>query len=433
MATKEVLRIKTPRVFVPLLKPARFKGVRGGRGSGKSHFFAERLVAEAIAGHIRAACLREVQNSIKDSVKQLLEDKINGFGVADLFSCTENEIRGPNDSLFVFKGLRNHTVASIKSLEGFNRAWVEEAQTISQKSLEILTPTLRAPDAEIRFSWNPERKQDPVEVFFAENADDPNFVLVHANWSDNPWFPPGLRIDMERDKANDPDKYEHVWEGQYRRVTGGAYFARQLAEARQQGRITRVSPDPLMHFRAFWDLGVSDHTAIWIAQFVGRQVFCVDYCEAKGQPLAYYVNWLKDNEYGPSRCLQILPHDGARRDGFTAVKFEDHLRAAGFTVQTVPNQGRGAAMQRVEAARRLFPAISFDETRCGAGLEALGAYHERTDERRMVGLGPEHDWASHAADAFGLMCIAHRYPDVVGDDDDDEDDRPRGRRSSTGY
>lgn len=211
------------------MKPARYKGLYGGRGSGKTHFFGERLVEEAIAGHIRAACLREYQKSIKDSSKQLLEDKIRDLGVGCLFEVTEVEIRGPNKSLFVFHGLQNHTASSIRSLEGFNRAWVDEAQDISIRSFDILTPTFRTPGTEMFFSWNPEQKTDPVDKFFrtedgAPVSGDPDIICIRANYSDNPWFPDDLRRDMERDRGRDPDKYAHIWLGEYGRNSEARVF-----------------------------------------------------------------------------------------------------------------------------------------------------------------------------------------------------------------
>lgn len=433
-AASSVLTIPTAEIFEPLLRPARYKGAHGGRGSGKSHFFAETMIDDHVRmPGLRSVCIREVQKSLKDSAKRLIEDKIEALGVARRFDIQKEQIIAPGGGIIIFQGMQDHTAESIKSLEGFGRAWVEEAQTLSERSLGLLRPTIREPGSELWFSWNPRRRNDPVDVMLRGTELPTDAAVVHANWSDNPWFPAELEQERLDCLRTSPEQYDHIWEGGYQRVTEGAYFARELADARREGRIGRVAPDPMMHYRAFWDLGVSDHTAIWIAQFVGRQIFVLDYCEGQGQPLAYYVNWLRDKGYGPSRCLMVLPHDGAKRDGVTAIKFEDHLRSADFTVQTIKNQGAGAAMQRVEAARRLFPAISFDEEKCAAGLEALGSYHERKDDRRMIGLGPEHDWASHGADAFGLMCIAHRYPEVFTDEDDEDDDRRQGVRQSTGY
>lgn len=210
-----VLEIQTPRWCLPLYQSqARYQGASGGRGSGKSHYFAEELVEEAMCGHIRAACMREVQMSIKDSVKQLIEDKIDKLGVRAWFKSTDREIVGPHDSLFIFRGLRKHTSSTIKSLEGFNRALYEEAQTISQRSIDLALPTFRT-GAQQRFAWNPEDAGDPVDKLFLSNAGDPDFCHVHVTYRDNPFFPPELLGDVRRDKRRDLDKYQHVWLGRY--------------------------------------------------------------------------------------------------------------------------------------------------------------------------------------------------------------------------
>jgi len=207
-------RIRFPEVFQPLTRPARYKGSWGGRGSGKSHFFGGFLVLQSLRKQVRAVCLREVQNSIKDSVKQLIEDKISQYGLLSEFDITDAEIRGPNESLFVFRGLKSYNAASIKSLEGFNVAWAEEAQTITQKSLDLLIPTIRSDDAELWFSWNPDQPTDAVDRLL--RGDPPaNSAVVRANYTDNPWFPEALRSDMERDRNADPAKYAHVWLGEY--------------------------------------------------------------------------------------------------------------------------------------------------------------------------------------------------------------------------
>ena len=230
-AKNVVLDVPTPRVFLPLLEPRRYKGARGGRGAGKSHSYCENLILDMITDHHRVVCCREVQSSIKDSVKQLVEDKIRKFGAESLFTITETEIVGPNDSLMVFRGLKSYTAASIKSLEGFTRAFVEEAQTISHRSLEILTPTIRNPGSELWFGWNPNFENDPIEVFFRDNKNDPDFICIDVNYMDNPWFPDELRRDMERDKARDPEKYDHVWLGGYLRNSEARIFRNWKIEA----------------------------------------------------------------------------------------------------------------------------------------------------------------------------------------------------------
>ena len=351
------LQVPTAEVFDPLLEPARYKGAHGGRGSGKSHFFAGLLIEDALSEKgMLSVCVREVQKSLKDSAKRLIESKLIEFGLgeADGFKVFNEKIETPGDGIILFQGMQDHTAESIKSLEGFKRAWIEEAQTLSTTSLTLLRPTLRADGSEIWASWNPRRKSDPVDALLRGASLPTGAKVIKANWSDNPWFPSVLeqeRLDCLRDM---PDQYDHIWEGGYATVISGAYFARHLAEVRKEGRIGRVAKDPLMPFYAIWDIGVRDATAIWIAQFVGREIRVLDYYEAVRQPLAVHLNWLRDKGYASAEC--ILPHDGAKEDQVTAIRFEDHIRSAGFKVRTVPNQGKGAAMKRVEIARRLFPS-----------------------------------------------------------------------------
>ncbi|WP_419911976.1 PBSX family phage terminase large subunit [Hoeflea sp.] len=236
------MEIRFPEVFLPLINAARFKGAWGGRGSGKSHFFGGLLCLRALKQRTRAVCLREVQNSIKDSVKQLIEDKISDYGLSGHFDITDTQIRGPNDSLFVFRGLKNHNAASIKSLEGFDIAWVEEAQTVSQKSLDLLIPTIRMPDSELWFSWNPEAPTDPVDRLLRKKK-PANATVVRANYGDNPFFPEVLRDDMERDKETDFAKYEHVWLGEYRDQSDMQFISREVIRAAQE-RMSELPEGP---------------------------------------------------------------------------------------------------------------------------------------------------------------------------------------------
>ncbi|WP_282188456.1 PBSX family phage terminase large subunit [Brucella tritici] len=239
MSNNLAQRIKIPEVFRPLFRPgARYYGAWGGRGSGKSHAFATRLVLECVHQQVRAVCLREVQNSIKDSVKQLIEDKIGEYGLLGDFDINDQEIRGPNDSLIIFRGLKSHNAASIKSLEGFNRAWVEEAQTVSQKSLDLLIPTLRADGSELWFSWNPDQPTDPIDKLLRNTSND-NAVVVRANFSDNPFFPEALREDMERDKRSDPAKYAHVWLGEYQTLADMQFISWDDVNSAQQRQFKR--------------------------------------------------------------------------------------------------------------------------------------------------------------------------------------------------
>ena len=412
-----ILRIPTARVFVPLLAPARDKVARGGRGSGKSHFFGGLMIEDSLAepgenggAGLLSACLREVQKDLAQSAKRLLENKLieHRLGEPDGFRVYEDCIQTPGDGLIIFKGMNNYTADSIKSLEGYKRAWWEEAHTATMKSINLLRPTMRAPGSQMWWSYNRNKKSDAVDIMFSGDDLPTGAVVIDANWRDNPWFTPELEQERQDCMRMQPEQYDHIWEGGYISVADGAYFARDLAQAKEQGRITSLSVDPVAEIKAFWDIGVRDATSIWIAQFIGQQIYILDYYEAVGQPLGAHLEWLRTNKYGSALC--VLPHDGAKADAFTAVRFEDHIRAAGFQVQTIENQGKGAAMKRIEAARRIFPKMWFDEAKTQGGRDALGWYHEKKDEHRNIGLGPEHDWASHGADAFGLLAVAYEAP-----------------------
>jgi len=409
-----VLHIKCSPIFEKLLAPARYKAAYGGRGSGKSHFFAGLGVKDcaSILG-TRFVCIREVQKTLKESAKRLIEDKIRRFGLESRgFKPLEDRIITPGNGVITFVGMNNTTAESIKSLEGFSRAWVEEAQTLSQRSLDLLRPTIRATGSQIWFSWNPTRRTDPVDMLFRGDRMPTNTAIVACSWRDNQWWNKTLEQERLDFLQNQPDQYDHIWEGAYQNITAGAYYAASLTAARGSGRIGRFYPDPLIQYRCFWDIGGTgaraDHTVIWVAQFVGREINVLDYYEAQGQPLASHVGWLRRQGYDDA--IMVLPHDGAHHDKVYAVSYQSALEQAGFTVEVVPNQGRAAASIRIEAVRRLFPRIRINEEPCAPGIDALGAYHAKRDDQRMVDLGPEHDWASHSADAFGLMCIAYEEP-----------------------
>lgn len=405
------LTIETPAVFAPLLQPSRLKGAYGGRGSGKSHFFAELLIEDHLRHPgMRSVCVREIQKSLRDSSKRLLEDKIQGLGVGKSFQILEREIRTPGNGVILFQGMQDHTAESIKSLEGCDRAWVEEAQTLTRRSWDMLRPTIRRPNSEIWASWNPRLRTDAVDEFFRGQQHE-DAIVVQANWRDNPFFPDVLEAERRRDQNTNPDGYSHIWEGDYVTVATGAYYAASLTQAKSEGRILALTADPLLPVRSFHDIGgagaQADSYAIWVCQFRGAQIDVLDYYEARGQVLAYHADWLRTHW---PKSQVILPHDGVATNNVSGKRYEDHWRDAGFHVQVVPNSGAGAPMQRIEAARRLFPRIRFDAQRCDAGLAALGWYHEQRDDKRNVGLGPRHDWASHAADAFGMMCMLYREP-----------------------
>jgi phage terminase large subunit len=410
-----ILKIETARAFLPLLVPARYKGAWGGRGSGKSHFFGEFLCEEcqATKGTL-AVCIREVQKTLAQSSKRLIESKIEALGLGSGFKVFNDKIETPGDGLIIFQGMQDHSAESIKSLEGFRIAWIEEAQTLSARSLSLLRPTIRADGSEIWASWNPTRKQDAIDDFFRGPKGAPKgSVVVKANWRDNPWWNDVLEGERQLELERYPERYDHTYEGDYARAFEGAYFAGLLSEAKRKGRIGKVSADPLLPLRAFIDIGGSganaDAFTIWVVQWVGDEIRVLDYYESVGQVLAYHVAWLRERGY--EKAIIYLPHDGVNENNITGKRYEDHLREAGLTVEPpVKNQGKGAAAMRIEAVRRLGPKMWFNETTTEDGRQALGFYHEKKDENRNVGLGPDHDWSSHAADAFGLMAICYQAP-----------------------
>lgn len=363
-----------------------------------------------------SVCIREVQKTLADSSKRLLEGKLKDFrlGEADGFKVFRDVIQTPGDGAIIFQGMQDHTAESIKSLEGFKRAWWEEAQTASIRSLNLLRPTIRAPGSELWFSWNARLKQDPVDVMLRGAEKPTGAAVVEANWRDNPWFTDELeqeRLDCLRMQA---DQYNHIWEGGYLSVASGAYFAKHLNAAKAEGRIGRVAADPLMTYRAFIDIGGTgaraDAFTIWIAQFIGREIRVLDYYEAVGQPASAHLAWMREKGYTPGRCQVWLPHDGETKDKVYDASYQGFFTQAGYEVTVIGNQGRGAASMRIEAARRLFPSMWFNETTTEGGRAALGWYHEKRDETRGIGLGPDHDWSSHGADSFGLMAVAYEQP-----------------------
>ena len=340
-----------------------------------------------------------------------MDDQIELLGLSDYYESLETEIRGlRTDTLFTFHGLWRNP-KGLKSMEGYDWFWGEEASAFSKTSIRTLIPTLRKETSRFIWTWNPDYEHDPIDhMFRGPQGPPPNSILRRVGWEDNPWFPDVLREAKDHDYATDPDTADHVWGGEYVKAVDGAYYAKALRAAREGFRFTTLAVDPNFGIRAFWDLGHTDATAVWVAQFVGDRINVIDYCEGSGQPPSYYMNWLRSSGY--EGCICALPHDGAavHPDNPIAMSYEAQLRAAGFHPKVIRNQGKGAAIQRKDAALRIFPRIWFDEDKTRPGVRALGHYHERRDEERNVGLGPEHDWSSHGADAFGLMAIDYKPP-----------------------
>jgi phage terminase large subunit len=416
-------KIRIPPKLIPVfLGNARYRGAFGGRGSGKTRTFAKmsaiRAYQWAEAGE-EGVILggREFMNSLADSSMEEIKAAIKSEPwLEPHFDIGETYIRTKDRRIrYEFVGLAK-SLDSIKSKARIKLLWVDEAEPVSADAWEKAIPSVREHDSEVWVTWNPESKRSATHERFRVNP--PNGAkIVELNWKDNPWFPAVLDGERLEDLEKRPDSYEHIWEGGFKTATKGAYYAEALALAKQQGRIEFLAADPLMTTRAYWDIGgtgaKADATAIWIVQFIGREIRLLDYYEARHQPLSVHVAWLRRNGYGDAYC--ILPHDGSSGEKIVDTTYEASLRAANFEVKVIPNQGAGAASMRIEAARRLFPRMRFNAKPTEPGRDALIEYHEKLDDKRDIGLGPDHNWASHGADAFGLMAIDYEEPTTMPD------------------
>lgn len=419
-------RIAIPDKLIPVFEgEADVRGAYGGRGSGKTRSFAKMAALKGyqygksgVSGII--LCARQFMNSLEDSSLEECRRAIaeEPF-LASYYEVGEKYIKSKDGRIsFAFAGL-DRNIGSVKSKGRILVCWVDEAEPVTDYALSILEPTLREEgtdwNAELWVTWNPERKGSAVDKAYRQ-IKDPRIKVVEINWQDNKKFPATLERKRLRTLENRPDDYEWIWGGAYRSVITGAYYAASLTKAKSEGRIGRVAADPLMTIRLFMDLGgtgsTSDAFTIWAAQFIGKEVRILNYYEAVGQPLATHMNWMRENGYTPDRAQIWLPHDGKTHDRVISVSFESAFKDALYEVTVVANQGKGAAKSRIEAGRRLFPSIWFNEATTEAGRDALGWYHEKKDEKRDIGLGPEHDWASHGSDSFGLMAIVYKPPRI---------------------
>lgn len=423
-------RIQVPPKLIPVFtaKGKRVRGAKGGRGSGKTRTFAKmaavqgaRFALEGKRGII--VCAREFMNSLADSsFSEVAEAIESDEWLSAQYEVGKEYIRTKCGRVeFVFCGLR-HNLASIKSKALILLLWVDEAERVSEMAWAIVFPTVRYEDldytAEIWVTWNPERKGSATDLRFgmAPEFQDDDIIIVEINWKDNPWFPSVLEKDRQRDLRDRPDQYDHIWEGGYATAAIGAYYARDLLLAKQEKRICRVALDPLMTIRTHHDIGgrgaKADAYSIWVSQWVGREIRVLDHYTAVGQPLSAHVRWLKTSGYEGAEI--VLPHDGDNNGG-PSESWADAWRSAGFrSVKVIPNQGEGAAMYRIEQARRWFPRVLFDEEKTADGRISLGMYAPKISKETRADLGPNHDVYSHDADSFGLMMCDYREPKIGG-------------------
>jgi len=399
-----ILKLETPRAFAPLLQPARYKGAHGGRGSGKSHFFAETAIERCVAETTRVVCIREVQNSIKDSVRQLLVDKIQALDVASHFEITRDELRGINGSLIIFRGMNDANADNIKSLEGYDVAWVEEAHTLSQRSLDLLRPTIRKESSEIWFSWNPRHKSDPVDDFLRTKR-PANSAVVRVNYGDNPWFPETLRAEMEEDRKNDPEKAKHIWDGAYEPAPAGSYYGDEMAFLEAENRITEVLIDPALPVHTAWDLGTARNMTTWLFQVSNGQYRFIDFLEYEVPGLPYAASELSKRKEKHKFVWgsHIWPHDGKATEIGAGERRCDTIEKLGFKVEVLDKAGVGDG---IEAVRRVLRMSWFDRDRCAKGVEHLRGYRRKFDKMHDRFIDePDKNGHDHAADAVRTLAM----------------------------
>ena len=398
---QSIAKAEFPLKLQCLFKPSRYKVLYGGRGGAKSWGVARALLIKGAQAPIRVLCAREFQTSIKDSVHKLLCDQIEALGLLGFYEITQASIRAKNGTEFSFVGLKNN-VANVKSYEGVDVCWVEEAQTTSRMSWNVLIPTIRKENSEIWITFNPELETDETYQRFVLNPPE-NCIVQKVNWSDNPWFPETLKLEKDALKHRDPQAYNVVWEGLCRQTVDGAIFAKEMQMAELDGRITKVNYDPTKPVHAIFDLGWSDATAIWFLQFIGMETRLIRYIEGNQQTMSDYL--AKMQTFGYMYDTLWLPHDAENKTlAANGRSIEEIVRAAGYKTKIIP---KTPILDSINAARTIFINCWFDRENCHEGLQCLRHYRYDVDpETKQFSRTPLHDNYSHGADAFryiGLM------------------------------
>jgi phage terminase large subunit len=397
------IRASFPPKLRFLSEPHRYKILYGGRGGAKSWGIARILLLMGAERQLRILCAREFQNSIAESVHHLLEEQIGILGLESIYTVQKASIQATNGSEFAFVGLR-HSVGNLKSYEGFDIVWVEEAQVVSKQSWQVLIPTIRKENSEIWVSFNPDLESDETYRRFVLNP-PPGAVVVKVNWQDNPWFPDVLRKEMEHLRATDPDAYQHIWEGCCNTTLEGAIYADQLRQVDREQRIKAIPYDPSRPVWTFWDLGFGDNTSIWFVQAFPYEYRMIDFISNHGKALPYYLKELQDRGYIYAK--HCIPHDGKAKQLGTGKSIEEMMRATGIPVDIVPSF---SVTDGINAARTLFPMVWFDADKCTDGIQALRHYCWKVNQQTgQVMNEPDHNWASHPADAFRYFAVGIKY------------------------
>ncbi len=418
----EAVELQLPAKLADIWAPRRYKVMHGGRGGGKSWAVAAVLLTMAAQRPLRILCAREVQKSMRDSVHRLLKDTIVRLGLESFFEVLDTEIRGANGSLFLFSGLQSHTVDSIKSFEGVDIVWVEEAHGVSKKSWDVLIPTIRKEESEIWLTLNPDMDTDDTYARFIETPSDDTWC-VSVNWHDNPWFP--LVLDDERRKAKRTllaEDYEHIWEGKPKRVAAGAIYRYEIEGLFQDQRVRDVPYDPLLPVHTVWDLGWNDSMTIIMVQRGPMDVRLLDYIEDSNRTLDWYVAQLAKRPYRWG--TDFIPHDGRTRNFQTGKSTEEALAAMGrhpdVLAQTSVEEG-------IKAARLMFPRCYFDKGKTARLVECLKRYRRDVHTKTGEPTAPLHDEYSHGADAFRYLGQAVSSMHTTFGDPYEEPDDPDWR------
>ena len=393
------LRLKLPEKLEPLFRPARYKVAYGGRGSAKSWSFARALLFLGWQERQRILCAREIQRTIADSVHRLLADQLEPLNLSGFYEVTDNAIRGKNGSEFLFAGLRQQDVHKIKSFEGVDKCWVEEAHVVTKRSWEILIPTIRKEGSEIWVTFNPELDTDDTYRRFVEKP-PPGAVVVEINWRDNPWFPEVLVQEKEHLKRTDPEAYENVWEGKPASSLPGAIYRHEIAKVVSDRRIRPVPYDPMLKVHTVWDLGFNDSMFVIMAQRLRSEIRVIDCIEDTGRVLADYVAELEKRRYRWG--IDWLPHDAEHKDYKYGTDAVEIFRRLNRNPYVVPNVG---LEQGIRVARTVFPRVYFDEDKAERLVECLRRYRRAIPVTTEEPAKPLHDEYSHGADAFRYMSL----------------------------
>jgi len=395
-------KARFPAKLKCLFEPAkaRYRVLYGGRGGSKSWNIARALLLKGCEQKIRVLCAREYQTSIKDSVHKLLCDQIFALGIEAHYEITERSLRGTNGTEFIFVGVKNNT-NNVKSIEGIDICWVEEAQSVTPNSWNVLVPTIRKADSEIWISFNPELPTDETWKRFVINPPE-NAVVQKINWSDNPYFPEVLDLERRALQGRDIEAYNNVWEGIPRQTVNGAIFAKEVTMAELEGRICNVPYDASKPVHAIFDLGWADQTAVWLLQFIGQETHLIRYFEDSQQTISHYMAKLQS--FGYVYDTIWLPHDAKAKSLGTGKSIEEIVRATGMKVQILD---RVPVADSINAARTIFSKCYFDRQNTEEGLNCLRHYRYDVDpDTKMFSAKPLHNEVSHGADAFryiGLM------------------------------